>query len=181
VVHGQQPGQGAAPVVPGDRGRVGAQGHDQVGHLLGQHPGSVVADPEGLVGGVVAGQVGRDHPVAGVGEGWDLVAPGIPELGEAVQQHHQWAGARFDAVQAQPADVDRSVGHAPGASHWVIPSLVSRATRDSNEEPSAVTAPAQHFLLQLPIMHQEIFHLLLLLVIAVRTLAAGLLSPQTIF
>jgi hypothetical protein len=116
-VHGQQPGQPAAPVVPGDRGRAGAQGPDQVGHLLGQQPGSVVADPGRLVGGVVAGQVGRDHPVAGVGQGGKLVPPGIPELGEAVQQHHQRAGARLHAVQAQPADVDPSVGHAASASH----------------------------------------------------------------
>jgi hypothetical protein len=99
VLHGQQPGQRATPVVAGDRGRAGTQGNDQVGHLLDQQPGSVVAHPGRLVGGVVAGQVGRDHPEAGVGEGWDLVAPGVPELGEAVQQHHQRAGARFDAVQ----------------------------------------------------------------------------------
>jgi hypothetical protein len=115
VVHGQQPGQPAAPVVAGDRGRADAQGHDQVGHLLGQHPGPVVAHPGRLVGGVVAGQVGRDHPVAGVGQGGELVAPGVPELGEAVQQHHQGAGACFDAVQAQPADVDPPLGHTHGA------------------------------------------------------------------
>ena len=48
VVHGQQPGQPAAPVVAGDRGRAGAQGHDQVGHLLGQHPGLVVVHRGGL-------------------------------------------------------------------------------------------------------------------------------------
>jgi hypothetical protein len=54
VLHGQQPGQPAAPVVPGDRGRAGAQGHNQVGHVLDQHPGSVVAHPGWLVGGVVA-------------------------------------------------------------------------------------------------------------------------------
>jgi hypothetical protein len=121
VVHGQQPGQPAAPVVPGDRGRAGAQGGDQVGHLLDQHPGSVVAHPGRLVGGVVAGQIGRDHSVAGVGERRELVSPGVPELGEAVQQHHQGAGARFDAVQAQPANVDPSVGHAPGAFHSAHP------------------------------------------------------------
>jgi hypothetical protein len=73
-----------------------------------------------------------------------------------VQQHHQGAGARFDAVQAQPMDVDPPVGHAPGASVWVIPSLLSRATRDSNEEPSAVNCSRQYFLLQLPIVHQEL-------------------------
>jgi hypothetical protein len=133
VVHGQQPGQPTTPVVPGDGGRVGAQGRDEVGHLLGQDPGSVVTDPGWLVGGVVAGQVGRDHSVAGVGEGGELVAPGVPELGEAVQQHHQGAGARLDAVQAKPADVDPSVGHAPGASHAGHPITLAACTYDDNE------------------------------------------------
>ena len=41
-------GQPAAPVVPGDRGRAGAQGHNQVGYVLDQHPGSVVAHLDGL-------------------------------------------------------------------------------------------------------------------------------------
>ena len=41
----------------------------------------------------MAVQVGRDHPVAGAGEGRDLVPPGLPELREAVQQHHQRARA----------------------------------------------------------------------------------------
>jgi hypothetical protein len=84
VLHGQQPGQRAAPVVPGDGGGASAQGHNQVGHLWGQHLGSVVAHPGRLVGGVVAGQVGRDHPEAGLGERRYLVAPGVPALREAV-------------------------------------------------------------------------------------------------
>src|SRR5215216_6057565 len=167
--------------MPGDRGRAGAQGRDQVGDVLGQHLGSVVAHPGWLVGGVVAGQVGRDHPVAGVGEGWDLVAPGVPELGEAVQQHHQWAGAHLNAVKTQPADVDPPVGHAPGASHWVIPSLLSRATRDSNEEPSAVNCSRPALPAPIADHASRNIHILLLLVIAFRTLATGLLSPQTIF
>jgi hypothetical protein len=38
----------------------------------------------------------------------------------------------------------------------VIPSLLSRATRDATRSRQPSTAPAQHFLLHLPIMHQEV-------------------------
>jgi hypothetical protein len=107
VVHGQQPGQPAAPVVPGDRGRAGAQGPDQVGHLLGQHPGPVVADPGRLVGGVVAGQVGRDHPVAGVGQGLSL--PALIRrlhLSEGGANADEELHARLVATKATLAQID---------------------------------------------------------------------------
>ena len=52
------------------------------------------------VGEVIAAHVGRHHVVAGLGQRPDLVAPGVPELGEAVQQNHERAGAGLDVVQA---------------------------------------------------------------------------------
>jgi hypothetical protein len=57
-------------------------------------------------------------------------APGVPELGEAVQQHHQRARTRFDAVHA---DVDH---------RWAMPLALApsvnliapvRASRDDND------------------------------------------------
>ena len=56
-----------------------------------------------LVREVVAAHVGRDHVVAGLGQRPDLVTPGVPELGEAVQQDHQRPGAGLDVVQSDAA------------------------------------------------------------------------------
>ena len=146
---------------------------------LDQHPGSIVADPERLVGGVVAGQIGRDHPVAGVDEGWDLVPAGVPELREAVQQHHQRARARLNAVKAQP--VESTTG---GPCPWCFPS--SSSHRSCHVLPVTTTSSRQPLPRALPSSIADHFsarniHVLLPLVIAFRTLVSGLLSLQINF
>jgi hypothetical protein len=68
----------------------------------------------------------------------------------------------------------------PALAPFVNPIAPVRASRDDNDQPS--TAPRHTLLLTIADRFApRNIHILLLLVIAVRTLAAGLLSPQTIF
>ena len=69
---------------------------------------SACAVPHGL-GRAGAAQVHRRDPVPGVGERADLVAPGPPELREAVQQHDKWALADLGHVKAGAVGGDESM------------------------------------------------------------------------
>jgi hypothetical protein len=116
--------------------------------------------------------VGGDRPVAGVVERWDLVSPGVPELGEALHSHHRRARARIDAVAGVAHGRRPSTCHGPRASHsghshrsFRVPPVTP--TNSRQPLPSAVP-------LQLPIAtHQEISTSSYSPIIAVRTLAFG--------
>jgi len=55
----------------------------------------------GRVAAAVAALVGRDHAEAGGGQGRDLAAPRVGELGEAVAQHHRRAASALVHGQRQ--------------------------------------------------------------------------------
>ena len=50
---------------------------------------AIGSDLVGAIGLPVAPLVRGDHMVARCGEGWQLMAPGVPQLGEAVTQQDQ--------------------------------------------------------------------------------------------
>src|SRR5581483_5689204 len=58
----------------------------------------------------VAALVGRDHVVAGLGDGGYLVAPRVPKLGEAVAQHDDRPFARLGDVHVDAVGGDGAVG-----------------------------------------------------------------------
>src|SRR5699024_1725020 len=79
-----------------------------------------------LVRAAEAAQVHRRDPVAGLGQGRQLMAPGPPELGEAVEQEDELTGlrAREDDVEAGTVRRDEPVfprsvlpHHALSTSH----------------------------------------------------------------
>lgn len=61
------------------------------------------------VGVTVAAKVGGDGAVAEVGEVEHLVAPGVPELREAVEEEHGWTGADLSYVHVYPVCLDGAV------------------------------------------------------------------------
>jgi hypothetical protein len=56
--------------------------------------------------------VGRQHVVAGVGKGRNLVAPRVGEIGEAVQEHDRGLCARLTGLEDGEVDAD---AHLDGA------------------------------------------------------------------
>ena len=90
--------------------------HDGLGDAeLVEHPDEipdevqlrVLVDALGRIGLPVAALVGRDHVVTGVAERAELMAPGVPALGEPVAQHHGRAvsGAGLGEVHADAVGV----------------------------------------------------------------------------
>ena len=83
VQGGERPGDDCAPIVPGDAGGSAAAGIHQSEDVVSE----CLHVERGRFGGeVVAALVGNDDAEAGLGQRTDLVAPGVPEFGEAVQQ-----------------------------------------------------------------------------------------------
>ena len=99
--HGHRPGHEAAPVVPGEDGALEAQGIEQRDQIAGEVLEIVGLHGRGRVAAAVAALVGRDHPEAGGGQGRDLAAPRVGELGEAVAQHHRRAASALVHGQRQ--------------------------------------------------------------------------------
>jgi hypothetical protein len=115
---GGLPGDGCAPVVTDDHGRALAQRVDQADDVTDEVVNRVVVDAFRLVGLPVAPLVGRHHVVAGVGEGGDLVAPGVPRLRPAVQQQHERSFAAFGNVHPDAVGLDEPVRYV---DHQVLP------------------------------------------------------------
>ena len=112
VVGGQRPGdQAAQAVADHDRVRL-AQRPDQPGRVGGGRDQVVAAGR--LVAAAVAAQVHRDRAEARLGQRGQLMAPGPPELGEAVQQQHQRPVAGLGDVEPGAVGADRPV--RPGAA-----------------------------------------------------------------
>ena len=65
-----------------------------------------------------AALVDGHHPVPGIGQRGDLVAPRVPRLGETVHQDHERSLARLDAVHARAGDIDH-VRPAPRRERWI--------------------------------------------------------------
>lgn len=99
VVH-QVPAQQRPQVVTDDRAALHAQGADQLVELAEDEVGAVAPPPYRLVRVAETLQVEGDHPEV-LGQGRDLVPPGQPAVGEAVQEEDEGLvpGARLDVVE----------------------------------------------------------------------------------
>ena len=104
------PDQHGAPVVADEGRLLVAVVVEQARQVAGQLVGAVVGDLARTRAGAVAAQVGGHGPVAGVSQRAELVAPGVPELGEAVAEHH--GGAVGRAGDRARAGGSRSPGSA---------------------------------------------------------------------
>ena len=117
VREGEPPGDDGAPVVAHDRRRARAPAaSSRPDHVGRQRLDAVGGDALRLVARVVAALVGHDHAEAGLGQGADLLAPAVPELGEAVQQDDRRPARRpgLDDVQADSVRLDEPLDRAGG-------------------------------------------------------------------
>ena len=95
------PGHRRAPVVPGDDRLLLAERVHQPDDIAGQVQDRVGVRAGGLVGAAVPALVRRHGVEAGGGQRDQLMTPGVPGFGEAVQQQHQRAAARLGDVHPQ--------------------------------------------------------------------------------
>jgi len=91
VEESDAPGDGGAPVVTGEEEFFGVElaGDDQ--DVGGEMREGVVGGAARFAAEVVAALVGDDDAEAGGGEGLDLLVPGIPEFGEAMEENREGA------------------------------------------------------------------------------------------
>ena len=103
------PGDRGAPVMAGDDRRLGPQRVEHAHHVAHQMEQGVLVDGLWALGLAVAAHVGGDGAVAGLRQGVELVAPGIPGLREAVAEQHQRAAAFLGDVHADAVGLDQAV------------------------------------------------------------------------
>lgn len=83
--------------------------------VLDQHRGSVGVQLGRFLGGVEATLVGRHRKVIAP-ELLQLGPPGVPELGEPVEEEDQRALTLLDVMKADPVDRSLSVDHGSSLS-----------------------------------------------------------------
>jgi hypothetical protein len=88
--------------VPHHVGPVPARGVEEAAHVRGEALQVVGAHGGRGVAAVVAALVGHQDAVAGLGEWADLLTPAVPELREAVEQHHERAALGPGGPHVQP-------------------------------------------------------------------------------
>jgi hypothetical protein len=99
IAQGGVPGDGCAPVVADDDGRAGTGPADEGGDIGGEAFEGVRLDRSRGAAGAVAALVGHDDAVAGGSERADLVAPGVRQLGEAVEEDDRRPGAGLEELE----------------------------------------------------------------------------------
>ncbi len=107
----EPPADRAAQVVADHHRPLAAGEVEQADHVPRERIERVGVHAGRLLAGVVAALVRREDAVAGRGERGDLLAPAVPELGEAVQQHHQRSvpGPGRDHVQLDAVGLDEEL------------------------------------------------------------------------
>jgi hypothetical protein len=96
--------------VPDERRRGLAERVDEAEHVVDERGHAVRGQLGGGGGPPVAAHVGGDGVVSGGGERGELVAPGIPELGEAVEEDDGRPLARLGQVQVDAVDGNHAMG-----------------------------------------------------------------------
>jgi len=118
--------------VPDDHGLPLAQRLDQPDGVADQVQDRVGLDRLRPARAAIAALVRSDRVEARLGKRGQLVAPGVPALGEAVQQQHRRARARLGDVHAQPAaGVDQTVvdlGHRHSCALTACDAILARRT-----------------------------------------------------
>ena len=127
---------------------VRAEGVIDAGDVLDEVEHPVRVERERLGRAPVAAYVDGDRMVAGLGEGRQLVAPGVPGLGEAVHEQHQRPRALLGDVDATGRDVDQAMrDRAHDRSTGVSTAIVASSSSSSGfmswiTASTALTAPA---------------------------------------
>jgi hypothetical protein len=100
------PGDRRPPVMADDGGGVGAKGANDPGDITGEGGHVIGLDRVRLVGAAVAAHIDRGDPETGLGEGSDLMAPGVPTFRKTMGQNDQGpiAGDRDSMVEAVGVD-----------------------------------------------------------------------------
>ena len=119
-----QPGERPAPVVADDVGALVPERADEAGDVAHQRARRVGFDRRRPVGAAVAAQVGGDRVEAGLGEGGELVAPGVRQLREAVEDHR--LAGRVARLHDRQAHLARRSGAGRAQSASASFSAVSR-------------------------------------------------------
>lgn len=81
---------------------------DHIAHKMKQR---VLVDCFRPVGLAVATHVRRNGVVAGFGQGFELMSPGIPGFGEAVAHQYKRSRSLLGDVHLNPVGLDRTVRH----------------------------------------------------------------------
>jgi len=102
VAEGGVPGDGRAPIVSDDDGGAVAGMADEGDDVAGECFEVVGFDFWRGGAGSVAALVGDDDAIAGRGDGAELVAPGVGEFGEAVEEDDGGAGGGFVDFELDP-------------------------------------------------------------------------------
>src|SRR6266702_1068271 len=98
IVHGKRPGQHSTPVMSNDTSFLLPKTFNQP-HDITKKCRDIVPLAR-FISFVIATKIRSNNSIAMLGQEWDLVAPGIPEFGETMQQHDQWPLALFHIMQA---------------------------------------------------------------------------------
>src|SRR5205085_11643341 len=100
-----------APVVPDHRRLARAEVTYESGHVVNETADAVVLYTLRLVAQIVSAHVRRDDAEA-LGEGRQLMTPGVPALRKAVEQYDKpFAAPAFGVVQTHVADLRVAVAH----------------------------------------------------------------------
>ena len=93
--HGRVPGDRRAPIMADDDGLFLAKRRHEGDHVADGVEDGVGADVTRRAALPIAAHVGRHDMETGVGQGRDLVPPGIGQFGPAVAEQHKWTFALF--------------------------------------------------------------------------------------
>ncbi|MDZ7727737.1 MAG: hypothetical protein U5Q44_05780 [Dehalococcoidia bacterium] len=134
-VDGELEGDDAAPVMADDVGTFDAKGIHEVDDIAREQVAGDAATR--LFGLAEATGIGSEHCIARFGEGWDLLAPLVGGLGEAVDEDDRRALALLEVVHADVARLDevRLQAMAPGGGARFVPLRRGDVERMNNEAP----------------------------------------------
>ena len=93
-----------------DNGAVLAERVKKADHVGGHVNHRVVLDRGRGSRAPVAAQIRGDSAIAGLASAWMLVAPGVPQLGEAMKQHDCGASPGLGQMDIYPAGSARCGG-----------------------------------------------------------------------
>jgi hypothetical protein len=93
-----------------DGGLLFAKGLDETDHVPGQLQDVIRLDRHGPVRLAVPALVRRYHMVARIGQGGQLVSPGVPTFREAMTEDDQWAFPLFSDVHPDSVGLYEAVG-----------------------------------------------------------------------
>ena len=130
VQEGEVPHHHGPPVVPHERRPLGADVVEEGDEVVGEVDDVVVLDGGWPIRPAVAPLVGRQHVVAGLGQHWDLVAPGVRQVGKPVGQYHRKALAGLNDVQLDAVGGDAALTRGRvGGGHAALPAAGGSAAR----------------------------------------------------